>query len=160
MATFLIIVDGQNDFMPHGALGVPHGDEIIAPTNHAIQIAKEKGMKIIKTRDWHPAITEHFKKWPVHCVQNTDGAAFHPDIVSDEHDIVISKGMSTTDDGYSAFEGETANGETLDAIIKPGDKIFVAGLATDYCVLNTVVDATKRSIKTYVLSDACRGIGK
>src|SRR5678816_500055 len=96
----LIVVDVQNDFCPGGTLAVDHGDEVVAPLNKLIEIFLKRGAPVFKTRDWHPPTTRHFQKyggtWPVHCVQNTNGAAFHPQLHDDPRIQIISKAVSYT----------------------------------------------------------------
>ena len=103
----LIVVDVQNDFCPGGSLAVPDGDEVIAPMNKLIDEFLERGDPVYKSRDWHPPQTKHFQAyggtWPVHCVQNTQGAEFHPQLKDDPRIRVISKGLGDTD-CYSAFD--------------------------------------------------------
>ncbi len=164
MKKALIIVDGQNDFFPGGALGVPFGDEIIPYINLLIAHAVKLDWLIIFTRDWHPRKTKHFKKdggtWETHCVKNTNGAKFHPDIKMPEHYVLISKGMSTVDDGYSPFEGVDIKGRPLDAVLKEHGitTLYVAGLAKDYCVKACVLDSQKFGYDTVLLNDAVRAV--
>lgn len=159
----LLIVDVQNDFCPGGALAVPKGDEVVAPLNELIRHAQRNGWLIIASRDWHPEKTTHFEKWPVHCVQETKGAEFHPllnlgrrvAVVS-----IVSKGVNHGEDAYSAFDGRLANGLTLDEFLKTNgvEIVYVGGLATDYCVKATAIDAAKLGYETYLLLDASRAV--
>lgn len=154
----LIVVDVQNDFCPGGTLAVPHGDEVVAPLNKLIDEFLERGAPVYKSRDWHPPTTKHFTAyggtWPIHCVQNTEGAQFHHDLRNDPRITVISKGLGNTD-GYSAFD-ETDLGAQLD---KSGvEEVVVGGLATDYCVKHTVLDALKRGYKVKAIEDAMRAV--
>ena len=154
----LIVVDVQNDFCPGGALAVAHGDEVVEPLNELIDEFLERGDPVYKSRDWHPPTTKHFEKyggtWPVHCVQNTKGAEFHPALRDDPRINVISKGLGDTD-CYSAFD-ETDLAEQLR---KQGVKeVLVGGLATDYCVKSTVIDAIKNGFDVKALQDAMRGV--
>lgn len=154
----LIVVDVQNDFCPGGTLAVPHGDEVVAPLNKLIDEFLERGDPVYKSRDWHPLTTKHFEArggaWPVHCVQNTEGAEFHPALRDDPRIQVISKGLGDTD-CYSAFD-ETDLGSRLN---KSGvEEVVVGGLATDYCVKNTVLDALKRGYKVKAVEDAMRPV--
>lgn len=154
----LIVVDVQNDFCPGGTLAVPHGDEVVAPLNKLIDEFLERGDPVYKSRDWHPPSTKHFTAyggtWPVHCVQNTEGAEFHPALHDDPRIKVISKGQGDTD-GYSAFE-DTELGSELK---KDGvEEVVVGGLATDYCVKNTVLDALKQGYKVKAVEDAMRPV--
>lgn len=162
--TALLIVDVQNDFCPGGALAVNEGDQVIPPLNEAAAAVAQRGGLVLASRDWHPRQTKHFAefggKWPVHCVQGTEGAAFHPNLRLPEGTMIISKGTGTEDDGYSAFEGHTDSGETLDAVLrKHGIKrLLVGGLATDYCVRASALDALKHGYEVIVLTDAIRGV--
>lgn len=154
----LIVVDVQNDFCPGGTLAVPHGDEVVAPLNKLIDEFLERGDPVYKSRDWHPPTTKHFTAyggtWPVHCVQNTEGAAFHPALHNDSRIKVISKGMGNTD-GYSAFDETDLDSQLANAGV---EEIVVGGLATDYCVKNTVLDALKRGYKVKAVEDAMRPV--
>ena len=154
----LIVVDVQNDFCPGGTLAVPHGDEVIGPLNEQITEFLERGDPVYKTRDWHTATTKHFADyggmWPVHCVQNTRGAQFHPALKDDPRITVISKGLGDTD-CYSAFD-ETDLALRLQQ--QGVEEIVVGGLATDYCVKNTVIDALNRGFKVQALENAMRAV--
>jgi nicotinamidase/pyrazinamidase len=154
----LILVDVQNDFCPGGALAVDKGDEVVAPLNQLIDEFLKRGAPVYKSRDWHPATTKHFAKyggtWPVHCVQNTPGAEFHPALRDDPRIVVISKGLGDTD-CYSAFD-ETDLAEQLH---RQGiEEVLVGGLATDYCVKNTVLDALKHGFKVKAVKNAMRAV--
>jgi len=154
----LIVVDVQNDFCPGGTLAVPHGDEVIAPLNRLIDEFLERGAPVYKSRDWHPATTKHFAAyggtWPVHCLQNTQGAEFHPALRDDPRIAVISKGLGDTD-CYSAFD-ETDLATQLHK--QDVEEVVVGGLATDYCVKNTVLDALKHGFKVKAVEDAMRAV--
>jgi nicotinamidase/pyrazinamidase len=154
----LIVVDVQNDFCPGGTLAVPHGDEVIAPLNRLIDEFLERGAPVYKSRDWHPATTKHFAAyggtWPVHCVQNTHGAEFHPALRDDPRITVISKGLGDTD-CYSAFD-ETDLATQLQK--QDVEEVVVGGLATGYCVKNTVLDALKHGFKVKAVEDAMRAV--
>jgi nicotinamidase/pyrazinamidase len=154
----LLVVDVQNDFCPGGTLAVAHGDEVVAPLNKLIDEFLERGAPIYKSRDWHPPTTKHFKAhggtWPVHCVQNTKGAEFHPGLRDDPRIEVISKGLGDTD-CYSAFD-ETDLAAQLHA--QNVEEIVIGGLATDYCVKNTVLDALKNGFKVKALKNAMRAV--
>lgn len=147
-------VDIQNDFCPGGSLAVPDGDQVIPPFNKVAAETRARGGKVIFTRDWHPAITTHFDNWPVHCVQDTFGAEFHPDLDVRDEDIVISKGMGAHENAYSGFDGVDAQGKTIEAIIETElahhERVIVqiGGLATDYCVKATVLDALQLRQRT------------
>jgi nicotinamidase/pyrazinamidase len=160
----LLIVDVQNDFCPGGALPAPGGAAIVPALNRHIANAQARGEVIYASRDWHPAQTMHFKAfggpWPPHCLQRTAGAAFHPALALPVETIVISKGDAADRDGYSAFDGHTAEGRPLadDLRARGLDRLFVGGIATDYCVRQTVLDALKQGFSVTVLSDAVTGI--
>jgi nicotinamidase/pyrazinamidase len=162
--TALLIVDVQNDFCPGGALPVPEGDQVVPVLNRVAQSIARQGGLIVASRDWHPPTTRHFAayggKWPVHCVQDTPGAAFHPDLKLPEGALIISKGTSESDDGYSAFEGRTSDGRTLLEVLREHGirRLVVGGLATDYCVRASVLDALKHGFEVQVLTDAVRGV--
>jgi nicotinamidase/pyrazinamidase len=154
----LIVVDVQNDFCPGGALAVAQGDEVVAPLNKLIEEFLEQGEPVFKSRDWHPEVTRHFAAyggtWPVHCVQNTKGAEFHPDLIDDMHIRVISKGLGD-EDSYSAFDGTDL---ALQLQRLGVEEVWVGGLATDYCVKNTVLDALNEGFRVRALKDAMRAV--
>jgi len=155
----LIIVDVQNDFCSGGALPVPEGDQVIPALNDYIKIFKKANARIFATRDWHPPNHISFKAqggpWPPHCIQNTEGAKFHPDLKLPSHTTIVSKAMNPLKENYSGFDGA----ELANILKKQGvTRVFVGGLATDYCVKNTVLDARKMGFETVLLSDAIRGI--
>jgi len=154
----LIVVDVQNDFCPGGTLAVPHGDEVIEPLNKLIDEFLERGAPVYKSRDWHTSTTKHFSAyggtWPVHCVQNTEGAEFHPRLRDDPRIKVISKGLSDKD-SYSAFD-ETDLATQLHK--QNVEEVVVGGLATDYCVKNTVLDALKNGFKVKAVENAMRAV--
>lgn len=154
----LIVVDVQNDFCPGGTLAVPHGDEVVAPLNKLIDEFLERGDPVYKTRDWHTPTTRHFAAyggtWPPHCVQNTQGAEFHPALRNDSRITVISKGLGDTD-CYSAFD-ETDLATQLQK--QNVEEVVVGGLATDYCVKQTVLDALKHGFKVKAVENAMRAV--
>jgi len=160
----LLIVDVQNDFCPAGKLAVPQGDKIVPVLNKYIKIFSQKKLPMFFSRDWHPQKTSHFKKfggiWPVHCVQNTKGAEFHPKLKIPKEAIIISKGMDPQKDSYSAFDGEDRYGQSLHNIlmILGIKELYIGGLATDYCVKATVLEALKRGFKVKLLLDAIKGV--
>jgi nicotinamidase/pyrazinamidase len=155
----LIVVDVQNDFCPGGSLAVAHGDEVVAPLNKLIKEFLERGEPVFKTRDWHPAKTKHFAAyggtWPVHCVQGTRGAAFHPNLLDDPRITTISKGIDERADGYSGFDGTNLAQLLRDRGV---EEVWVGGLATDYCVKHTVLDALREGFKVKALADAMRSV--
>jgi nicotinamidase/pyrazinamidase len=154
----LIVVDVQNDFCPGGALAVAGGDEVVAPLNKLIAEFLERGEPVFKSRDWHPETTKHFTAyggtWPVHCVQNTKGAEFHPDLLDDIHIRVVSKGLGDKD-CYSAFDGTDL---ALQLSRLGVEEVWVGGLATDYCVKQTVLDALAEGFKVRAIEDAMRPV--
>jgi nicotinamidase/pyrazinamidase len=155
----LIVVDVQNDFLPGGALAVPRGDAVVPVLNLYLAAFHAQGLPIYATRDWHPANHCSFKAqggpWPVHCVANTAGAGFARQLQLPPEAEVISKAETTDKDAYSGFEGTD-----LDTRLKRlGVRhVFVGGLATDYCVLNTVKDACHLGYTVYLLTDAIRAV--
>ena len=160
----LLIVDVQNDFCPAGALAVPQGDSIVPVINKYIRYFTGKKLPILATRDWHPVKTVHFKDfggvWPVHCIQNTPGAAFHPDLKLPKDAILLYKGMDPQGDSYSSFFAQDLSGQyLLNLLQRMGiSEIYICGLATDYCVKFTALDALKYKFKVRVLIDAIKGV--
>jgi nicotinamidase/pyrazinamidase len=154
----LIVVDVQNDFCPSGALAVKHGDEVVEPLNKLIDQFLRRGEPVFKSRDWHPPKTKHFADyggtWPVHCVQNTNGALFHPRLRDDARIPTVSKGQGD-ENSYSAFDGTDLDLQLQRLGI---EEVWVGGLATDYCVKNTVLDALKHGFRVRALKDAMRAV--
>lgn len=155
----LIVTDIQNDFLPGGPVAVPNGDEVIPVLNRYIEIFTKAGAPIFFTRDWHPENHMSFKDqggdWPPHCVRNTPGAEFHPDLNVPEGARIISKAQDPDVEAYSAFKGT----DLADRLNRAGVKrVLIGGLATDYCVKNTVIDAISQGLEVYVLLDAVRGV--
>lgn len=161
----LLIVDVQNDFCEGGALAVPNGNAVVPVLNGWIDHARAKGWPVYASRDWHPQRTSHFAAyggpWPVHCVQNTAGAAFHPDLALPETVLVISKGQDAESHGYSAFEGTTHDGTDFLADLRRRavTHLYVGGLATDYCVKNSVTEARRHGLEVDVIRDAVAAVG-
>ncbi len=165
--TALIVVDVQNDFAdPRGSLSVRGGDEILPVLNDVIATAETAGAPVLYTQDWHPPDTPHFEKyggiWPVHCVQDSWGAQFHPalNVVGP----AVRKGTAG-EDGYSGFTvRDPASGEPGDTLLDStlrelgAATVVIAGLATDYCVRDTALDAVRRGFATFVLIDAVRAV--
>jgi nicotinamidase/pyrazinamidase len=155
----LIIVDLQYDFLPGGALAVPHGEEVIPVLNNYISAFQKKHLPIFATRDWHPANHCSFKArggpWPIHCVMNSHGAAFTTDLKLPISAITISKPSTMDHETYSAFEGTDFDRKLKAEGVR---RVFVGGLAGDYCVMNTVKDAIKAGFKTFLLRDAVRSV--
>ncbi len=160
----LIIIDMQNDFCPGGALPVADGDQVVAPLNRYIEKFKREKLPIFATRDWHPEQTKHFKAygglWPPHCVQGTKGAEFRADLELPMDTVIVSAGMASDEEGYSGFDGKDEKGRSLADLLHAAgvERIFVGGLATDYCVKHTVFDALKQGFKVVLLEDAVRGV--
>ena len=160
----LIVVDVQNDFCPGGALGVQGGDEIVPVLNRYIERFLAENLPIFLTRDWHPSRTSHFKAfggvWPVHCVQNTAGAEFHRDLRRDPRMILVSKGTEPDEDSFSAFHARDEAGAPLAQRLRDLgiERIFVGGIATDYCVKYTVLDGLREGFASVVLDDGIRGV--
>ena len=165
----LIVVDVQNDFAdPAGSLSDPGGAAIIPTINREIEAAREGGAIVVATQDWHPPVTPHFAKdggiWPVHCVADTWGAELHPDLALPGDAPRVRKGVNG-EDGYSGFTtrdpvtGETARTE-LDGLLKKTgvNRVTVVGLATDYCINATALDAIELGYRVNVLVDACAAV--
>jgi len=167
--TALIVVDVQNDFAdPAGGLSVRGGDAIIPAIDREIEMARANGAIVIATQDWHPPSTPHFAKdggiWPVHCVADTWGAELHPDLALPDIAPRVRKGANG-EDGYSGFTmRDPVSGETiateLEALLRDAtvDTVVVTGLATDYCVKATAIDAVTLGFQTSVLTDAIAAV--
>ena len=151
--TALIIVDVQNDFCPGGALAVSRGDEVVPVINSLTESGKFD--EIIVTQDWHSENHCSFEKWPKHCVKETAGAKLHPDLKIGPDCVFIKKGTEPDKEAYSGFEGTRLKVILEEAGI---ERVFVCGLATDYCVKATAMDAIKAGFETFVVLDACRGV--
>ncbi len=156
----LIVVDVQRDFMPGGALPVPEGDLVVGPLNEYIALFEKRGLPVFFTRDWHPKDHISFKGyggiWPPHCVQDTEGAMFHPDLkIPSDNKFIISKGTSRDFDAYSGFQGTVLADLLKERGIK---RVFVGGVATDYCVKNTVIGAINEGFGAILLLDAVKGV--
>ena len=156
----LVVVDLQNDFLSGGSLAVPHGDEVIPALNRYLVAFARRGLPIFATQDWHPPNHCSFQPcggpWPPHCVQGTPGAEFAPDLELSASTILITrKGTQPEKDAYSAFDGTD-----LDARLRKQGvrRLFVGGLATDYCVLCTVNDGLKAGYTVILLQDAIRAV--
>ncbi len=155
----LLIVDVQRDFLPGGALSVKEGDKVIGPINRLISLFSKRSLPIFATRDWHPEDHSSFKEfggiWPSHCVAESKGAAFPEDLRIPNDAIIISKGTKREKDAYSGFEGTILFEDLKKLDVK---RLFVTGLATDYCVLNTVLDALRLGFECIVIEDAIRAV--
>jgi nicotinamidase/pyrazinamidase len=148
----LLIIDFQNDFTPGGALAVAGGNEIAEPLAPLL----DRFDLVIATRDWHPPDHSSFAGvWPVHCVRGTQGAELHPGLDRSKIDVVVDKGKDAESEGYSAFEDT----ELVELLRSRGvDRLYVAGLATDYCVKHSVLDALRQGLEVVVIEDAIRGV--
>ncbi|MEM1582368.1 MAG: nicotinamidase [Candidatus Bathyarchaeia archaeon] len=155
----LIVVDVQVDFCPGGALPVPDGDKVVPILNEYIRKFDAAGALIIATRDWHPPNHASFKDyggpWPPHCIQGTQGAKFHSGLHLPKRAIIISKATDPFKEAYSGFEGTGLREDLREAGVR---RVFVGGLATEYCVKNTVLDALKYGFEVFLLEDAVKGI--
>ena len=173
----LVVIDVQNDFCPGGALEVPNGDEVVAPINGLM----ERFRHVLLTQDWHPIDHISFASmhegrnpfeviqvdygpqvlWPNHCVQGTSGAEFHAGLNVDSAELVIRKGYRRTIDSYSAlFENDRSTSTGLAGYLRDRgfERLFMAGLATDYCVAYSALDGRREGFEIIVIDDACRGI--
>jgi len=176
----LLLVDLQNDFCAGGALAVPDGDSAIDVANAMIGYSKARGEIIVASQDWHPEKhgsfasahgTEPYTQgelngylqtwWPDHCIQNSEGAALHPLLNQDGIDALFRKGENPLIDSYSAFFDNGCRQKTdLDSWLRERDiaSLIVLGLATDYCVKFTVLDALDLGYEVTVITDGCRGV--
>jgi len=155
----LVVVDVQNDFLPGGNLAVSEGDKVVPVFNRYIEAFQSKNLPIYATRDWHPSGHSSFQEkegpWPPHCIANSKGAQFASDLNLPANAVVISKGKEVDKDAYSGFEGTDLDEKVKSLGIS---RLFIGGLATDYCVLNTVKDALKLVYKVFLLQDAIRAV--
>lgn len=157
----LVLVDVQNDFLPGGSLAVPEGDQILEPINRWLARFSAAGLPVFATRDWHPP--EHCSfaarggPWPPHCVAGTRGAEFAPGLQlrGGSPLTVIDKGTNPEADAYSGFQGTDLHNRLQEAATR---RLFVGGLATDYCVLNTVIDACRLGYEVVLLESAIRPV--
>lgn len=153
----LIVVDVQNDFCPGGALAVPEGEGVVPVLNRLI---RQGGVLVVATRDWHPPDHCSFQTqgglWPVHCVAGTPGAAFHPDLdLTTSQPVIVSKAVTREREAYSDFQGTDLAATLRGRGIR---RVFVGGLATDYCVKATALDARREGLEVFLLTDAIRAI--
>ena len=157
MAEALIIVDFQNDFTPGGALAVSNGDEIAKRANELA--ADGRFDLVVATRDWHPpdhgSFADEGGPWPVHCVQGTEGAELHPSLDSQKVNVIVDKGQDRVTEGYSGFEATDLEQLLRDRGI---DRVTIVGLATDYCVKNTALDALRHGFEVTVDTEGVRGV--
>ena len=154
----LLIVDPQVDFLPGGSLGVPQGDAVLAPINRLIDLYRTHALPVYVSRDWHPAVHCSFADqggpWPVHCVAGSDGARFADALQLDDA-VVVSKATTVEVDAYSAFNGTALANTLRERGIR---RLVVCGLATDYCVLNTVVDGLAAGFEVLLATEAMRAV--
>jgi nicotinamidase/pyrazinamidase len=155
----LLIVDVQNDFLPGGALPVPNGDTVIAPLNNYIGLFAKRGLPVFATRDWHPKQHVSFRErggpWPPHCVQNTRGAEISSMLNLPPGVRIVDKAFSPDRDAYSGFQETVLSLELHRLGVK---RLFIGGLATDYCVKATVIDSIDLGFETVLLLDAVKGV--
>ncbi len=155
----LVVVDVQVDFCPGGALPVPEGDAVVPVLNGWIARFVEAGLPIFASRDWHPPQHVSFRErggpWPPHCVQNSPGAAFHPELKLPRETVVLSKGTDPDRDAYSAFDGTGLAQRLRQRGIR---RVTVGGLALDYCVRATVLDALREGFAVRLLRRATRAV--
>jgi nicotinamidase/pyrazinamidase len=162
----LIVVDVQRDFCEGGALAVPNASAVIPVLNRYVERFTAANLPVIATRDWHPAGSLHFQQrggqWPPHAIRDSIGATFHPELHLPPSAVIISKGIGEDDDGYSGFTGTTRRGQTLPDFLREQQvrHVYVGGLATDYCVRATTLDALKARLSATLLIDACRGVNR
>lgn len=155
----LIVVDMQNDFFREGRLPVPHAEAILSAVNFCLDRFSDQGLSVFATRCWHPQDHCSFKAqgglWPVHCVAGSAGAEFHPQLRLPLECTVFSKGNLVDRDAYSGFAGTELGSVMIERGIK---RVFVCGLATDYCVLHTVLDALEKGWGCFVFVDAIAAV--
>lgn len=160
----LLIVDVQNDFCPGGALPVPGGDEVVAPLSRLAERFALAAGPVFASRDWHPPQTTHFQAggglWPSHCVRGTPGAEFHPDLRLPAGTVVVSKGIGPEEDAYSAFQARDELERRLPDLLRAAgvEHLFVGGLATDYCVQASALDAVAQGLRVTLLIDCVRAV--
>ncbi len=155
----LLIVDLQRDFLPGGALAVAHGDRVLGVINDYLKRFVERRLPVFATRDWHPpdhcSFVEQGGPWPPHCIAGSAGAAFGDGLDLPPDAVVVSKATTAERDAYSGFEGTDLQTRLRQAHIS---RLFVGGLATDYCVLQTVIDATSLGFAVVLLRDAIAAV--
>lgn len=155
----LLVTDVQNDFLPGGSLAVQGGDEIVSVLNRYVEIFMAHHLPVFATRDWHPAHHSSFRErggpWPPHCVQGTHGAEFSPALRLSPSAVIVSKATAPDQDAYSSFLRTDMDQHMREAGIR---RIFIGGLTTDYCVLNTTRDGIHLGYQMFVLVDAIRAV--
>jgi len=155
----LIVVDVQVDFCPGGALAVKHGDQVVPPLNRVIEVFEGLGAPVFFTRDWHPPDHISFRSqgglWPPHCVQGSPGAKFYPELLVPRDARVISKGDRPSTEAYSGFQGTDLEAQLKELRV---NELFIGGLATDYCVRETALDALRAGFSVDLLKDCVRPV--
>ncbi len=160
----LLLVDPQNDFCPGGSLAVADGDAVMPVLSAWASAAERANLPIFVSRDWHPRTTTHFKQyggiWPPHCVIGTPGADFHPSLRIPPGVIIVSKGMGEHEDAYSAFQARDDSGTPLPVLLERQriKHLYIGGLATDYCVKSSTLDALRNGFKVTLVPDAVRAV--
>ncbi len=160
----VLLVDPQSDFCPGGSLPVAEGDQVMPVLTAWASAASAAGRPVFVSRDWHPPKTTHFRDqggaWPPHCVAGTRGAEFHPRLRLPAGAVVVSKGMGETEDAYSAFQARDERGRLLAELLRESDTrhLYVMGLATDYCVRASVLDALRAGFAVTVVADGVRAV--
>ncbi len=156
----LIAVDVQRDFLPGGSLAVTDGNEVVPVLNDYISLFRQAGLPVVATRDWHPGDHCSFQAqggiWPPHCVQDSDGAAFADALELSDDVFVVSKGTRRDSEAYSGFDNTDLEARLRQRGV---ERLFIGGLATDYCVLATVTDGLKAGFDVVLLRDAIRAVG-
>lgn len=155
----LLLVDVQNDFCPGGALPVPAGDEVVGVLNRWIEAATQAGIPVFASQDWHPpghvSFAEQGGPWPAHCVQGTRGAEFHPELRLPADTVIVRKGNDREKDSYSAFDGTALSSNMAKLGVK---RVWHGGLALDYCVRASALDALAEGFDTHVIVHGTRAV--
>ncbi len=160
----LVVTDMQNCFLPGGSLPVREGDSVIGPLNTALDLFAGAGLPVILTRDWHPPDHCSFRlqggPWPAHCIQGTDDAAFSPGLHAPARPVIISKAVDRDREQYSAYFGHDETGRTMAENLRAlkAERVFIGGVATEYCVFNTVLDMLKDGYDVLVLQDGVKPV--
>ena len=160
----MLLVDPQNDFCPGGSLPVADGERVMPVLSEWAAAADRAQIPIVVTRDWHPPKTTHFKEnggiWPAHCVMGTPGAEFHPSLRVPRRALIVSKGMGADEDAYSAFQARDDSGTLLADLLanQAVGHVYIGGLATDYCVKSSTLDALANGLRVTLIPDAMRAV--
>ena len=157
----LLLVDLQNDFLPGGSLAVAEGDAVLPVLNRWIEAAERAGVPVIATRDWHPPDHVSFEAqggpWPPHCVAGTEGAAFHPGLALPDDAVIVSKATEPEAEAYSGFDGTDLAAALRELGVR---RLWVGGLATDYCVRASALDAAEAGFEVALIPGGHRGIAE